>query len=447
MPGLNEICDAIATRPTAAPSCTSTECSALFTRPYDEQPLDLRRVLDASFSHPAEWWQGLDTDRRSALTSIYNRMCGLRLWCRVRQVRAVHPGEPPVSIWGFKFRVPGLSVSVDLVTDDNTALFEALISSGASCMDMGAGGSLHAGQASLRQRSTSDSLHVAVGSDNLSDAHVDLFASVTKGGKGVPCEYDVPGTAAHLGREVGTEKIRQFFQWLTSWMNYGPLPIARDLVRTVTSGVQVFPDFELTPTVPQPEPANRGDAAPPPFVGITLRGPLGKDRPQPLVPPESKRPNPDIAVLTAEITTLITGDLERKVRQDALLPSRVRRRSRQARDLADKAGPDEEARLRQAAEEAEEEEASYANPEDLGRELAARMEKARTSFQSTVRLVLGPAYGGLDDADRRAIAGAIRTIALIVRERLPERAAGVRSVVVLFGVVNNVKSEVIDLPE
>jgi hypothetical protein len=34
-----------------------------------------------------------------------------------------------------------------------------------------------------------------------------------------------------------------------------------------------------------------------------------------------------------------------------------------------------------------------------------------------------------------------------VLKHLPGRTAGVRSVIVLFGVVNDVKSEVIDLPE
>jgi len=75
------------------------------------------------------------------------------------------------------------------------------------------------------------------------------------------------------------------------------------------------------------------------------------------------------------------------------------------------------------------------------------MGQARINGEATVRLALGPAYGGLDDIDRRFIAGAIRTIALIVRKHLPDHGAGVRSVIILFGVVNDVKSEVIDLPE
>jgi hypothetical protein len=129
----------------------------------------------------------------------------------------------------------------------------------------------------------------------------------------------------------------------------------------------------------------------------------------------------------------------------ALLPSRVRVRRSETQRALEVAGPDEEARRWKAAEEAEA--SSYADAHLLGLDLAARMEQARINGEATARLVLGPAYGGLDDIDRRFIAGAIRTIALIVRKHLLERAAGVRSVIVLFGVINNVTPEVIDLPE
>ena len=43
------------------------------------------------------------------------------------------------------------------------------------------------------------------------------------------------------------------------------------------------------------------------------------------------------------------------------------------------------------------------------------------------------------------VAGEVRRIALIVRKHLPTRAAGVRSVLVVFGVGRGAKSEVIDI--
>lgn len=179
---------------------------------------------------------------------------------------------------------------------------------------------------------------------------------------------------------------------------------------------------------------------------VTVHGPLPK-RPEPLVPPEAKHPSRDLAELEAKVITPLKRELEQKVRRDALLPSRVRVRRRETRRALEVAGPGEEEKRRKAAEEAEEEVTSHADAHVLGIALAARMEKAWINGEATVSLPLGPSYGGLDDIDRRFITGAIRTIALIVRKHLPGRAAGVRSVIVLFGVVNNVKSEVIDLPE
>jgi hypothetical protein len=178
---------------------------------------------------------------------------------------------------------------------------------------------------------------------------------------------------------------------------------------------------------------------------ITVQGPL-PERPEPLVPPEAKRPIPDVAALQAEVITPMPREIEQKVSRDALLPSRVRVRRSETQRALEVSGPDEEARWRKAAEEAEAEVSSYAGAHLLGLDLAARMEQARINGEATARLVLGPAYGGLDAIDRRFIAGEIRRIALIVRKHLPDRAAGVRSAIVLFGVVNNVESEVIDLP-
>jgi hypothetical protein len=85
-----------------------------------------------------------------------------------------------------------------------------------------------------------------------------------------------------------------------------------------------------------------------------------------------------------------------------------------ARELV---GPGEEEKARKAAEEAEAEASSYPDAHLLGIGLAGRMEQAAISGEATVRLALGPIYGGLDDADRGFIAGEVRRIALIVRGR------------------------------
>jgi hypothetical protein len=351
----------------------------------------------------------------------------------------VHAGEAPVSIGIAKFNVPGLSVSVDLETDDNKALLDALVTGGANCIDTGVGGMLHSGQTSVRQISTSDSLHVAVGSGNLSDAHVDLYASVTSRGESVPCQYNPAGTAAHLGREILAEKLRGLVRSLTGWMKFGPLPILRDVLRTVTSGVQIFPDSSLTPTVPQPEPVNRQDAVPPPLVGITWRGPVAESR-----QPEAKRVGPDVRALSVDVVNGIQSALDKQVSPEALFPPQVRARLAELRKAAETAGPDEEAALNAALER----EADYADAHDVAFDLAERMERARRAHQSWVKLELDRygRYGELDGNGRRAIVGELQRIALILRDHLTDRAAGVNTIVLIFGSDNLAVREEIRLP-
>jgi hypothetical protein len=79
-------------------------------------------------------------------------------------------------------------------------------------------------------------------------------------------------------------------------------------------------------------------------------------------------------------------------------------------------------------------------------DLAGRMEHARQSGDSRVTIDLGERYGPLDAASRRAIAGEIRRIALILRHHLPHGAQGVRWVLVIFGAGRGRESEVIELP-
>src|SRR5262249_12021160 len=95
-----------------------------------------------------------------------------------------------------------------------------------------------------------------------------------------------------------------------------------------TGGLQVFPD----PGPPAPVPP--GAIGPEPFrssPGFSLGGVIGlllsalldtsrivvhgpvPERPEPLVPPEAKRPRPDVAELEAKVITPLTRELEQKV--------------------------------------------------------------------------------------------------------------------------------------
>jgi outer membrane protein OmpA-like peptidoglycan-associated protein len=423
-----ELCDVGPPPPTPSGTepparCSSTlECYAMSSEPFDRQPPGLQRVLAASFPDPAQWFGDLDRDRRQALAAIYNRLCELGLWCRVRQVLAVHPGEAPVSIWGVKFKVPGLSVSVDFVADDNKAVLDALIGSGTSCVDTGIGGSLHAGQSSLREQSASESLHTAIGSRNLFDVHIDLFSSPA-GGKSISCVYNVPATAAHLGREVFPEKFRGLVHWLTSWMNVGPLPIARDIARTLAAGGQALPDFTLTPNVPQPEPLSRHDVFPQPLWGITWHGPIKEER----------RHRSNLPALPPDVQRILDEEIPRRIRQNALVPAEAQRRVATATAAREMAGKDDEFALIAALEAAHERLESFATDAHyFADNLARLMADATRNGRPAVAVQLGKMYEDLSAPDRQIILDQVRDIARIVRALLGARAAGVYKVWVLF---------------
>lgn len=467
-----EICDPITTKPEAMPGCSPTNCSA-FGGSFDKQPPDLQLVLTKSFkTNAAAWFEQLEPERRMALQQIFNRMCQYGVWCHVRLVLRIEAGEKPLKLAGHSFPVFGSTPSVFFTSPSGNTLLEALMATGKFCMAFGAGASEHPGQTTLREVSGSDSLHISIGSDDALDAHVDRYSPVPDPPGSAFCPNEpTPAAVGHIGREVVPGKVRKgvftgaFGGALVGGIG-GGLPGA--VVGGALGGAAGAGGFQVFPDPGPPAPAPPGAVGPEPFrtspgfsLGgainllvsallessrVTVHGPLPR-RPEPLVPPEAKRPSPDVAELEAKVITPMTRELEQKVSRDALLPSRVRVRRRETQRALEVAGPDEEEKRRKAAEEAEAEASSHADAHLLGIDLAARMEKARINGEATVRLPLGPAYGGLDDIDRRFITGAIRTIALIVRKHLPGRAAGVHSVIVLFGVVNDVKSEVIDLPE
>ncbi len=423
---------------TAAPGSASTNCSAVSTDRFDRQPPDLRRVLAASFEDPAAWFAGLDSERRLALVSIFNRMCRFRLWPRVRLVLKVVAGEPPV---GHLFTAPGRTPSVYFTSRSGGDLRDALMASGRFCLAYGLGASQHAGQPTLREISGSDSLHISIGPGDQFDAHIDRYSPVpTYPGSSFCPNEPTPAALAHIGREVVPEKVRGV---------------------TGIPGVQVFP--EPPPAAPVPE----GAVAPEPYrsapgftpVGvaglllggllestrITLHGPR-KAPARPLVPAEPERGSPDVVALPPETATRIARALDAQVSREALLPSRARRRLEAARHALDVAGPDEEKVRRAARDEAEAAASSYADAHVVALDLAARMEHARRRGLARVTIELGASYGGIGAASRAAIAGEVRRIALILRNHLPERAAGVRYVLVIFGAGRKRKSAVVELP-
>jgi hypothetical protein len=373
-------------------------------------------VLSKSFKDPAGWFAKLDPESRLALASIFNRLCQYRLWCHVRAVLKVAPGEAPVLLADRVFQVPGRTPSVYFMSLGGQALIQALMATGRFCMARGIGASKHPGQTTLREISGSDSLHVSIGPGDRFDAHIDKFSPVTEHPGSSFCS-NIPSIAAlsHIGREVFTGDIRD---------------------KTGIPGVQVFP--EPPPPGPRPELTRRQEPeGPPPIVGITWHGPRRRTRPR--LPSEAS------PVLSAQLVTRIHRAVKEQVSPDALLPSHVRVRRAKARWAAETAGPNEEAALRRARDRAEQEAGNYPDAQQLALDLAERMEQARRSRATWVKIDL-PQYGSGDFPSRKAIAAQIRRIALILRNYLPDRANNVRTIVIFFGSGNLATREEVRLP-
>jgi hypothetical protein len=150
--------------------------------------------------------------------------------------------------------------------------------------------------------------------------------------------------------------------------------------------------------------------------------------------------------LSVEVVTRINGAIKEQVSPDALLPSHVRVRRAKARRAAEFAGPNEETALRKARDSAENEAAAYPDAHLLALDLAERMEQARRGHVTWVKIRL-PQYGSSDFSSRRAIAGQIQRIALIIRNYLPDRAKDVRTIVIIFGSDNFTTREEVKLPQ
>jgi len=385
---------------------------------FDKQPPDLQRVLARSFTDPAEWFARLSPENRLALAAIFNRLCQFRLWCHVTSVLKIADGEAPVLIADRVYNVPGSTPSVYFMSQSGDALIKALMATGRFCMARGIGASQHPGQTTLREISGSDSLHVSIGPGNRFDAHIDKFSPVTERSGSTFCSNSASVAAlTHIGRELIPEIVRR---------------------KTGVPGVQLFPDFELTPNVPRPEPGSRQDAGlPPPAIGITVYGPR-KSTPRRAV----RQASP---LLPVEVVKQIYGAIGAQVSPDALVPSHVLARRAQARRALEFAGPFEEAALRKARDTAEGEAAAYPDPNELALDLAERMEHARRGRVAWVRLDL-PQYSSGDFNSRKPIAGQIGKMALIMRNYLPDHAKDVRTIVVIFGSGNFAAREEIKLP-
>ena len=396
-----------------APSSTSANCSAVSMDRFDKQPAALQRVLSKSFKDPAGWFGNLDREGRFALTEIFNRLCRYGVWRHVHLVLKLDAGEAPVLIADRVFDVPGRTPSVYFMSLAGDALIEALMATGRFCIAYGAGASQHPGQTTLREISGSDSLHISIGPGNKFDAHIDKYSPVTEHTGSSFCSNG-PSVAAltHIGRELVPEWIRR--KW--------GIP-----------GLQVFPE----PTFPQSGPATRQEGDSPPIVGITWRGPRPRTK--------SRVPREASPLLSVEVVTRIDRAIKEQVSPDALLPSPVRARRAKARWAAETAGPNEEAALRKARDAAEQEARNYPDAHEFALDLAERMEQARRSRLAWVKIDL-PQYGSGDFSSRKAIAGQIRRIALILRNYLPDRAKDVRAIVIIFGSGNFATREEVNLP-
>src|SRR5262249_34953359 len=133
-----------------------------------------------------------------------------------------------------------------------------------------------------------------------------------------------------------------------------------------------------------------------------------------------------------------------QVSPDALVPPPVLARRTQARRALEFAGPFEENALRKARDAAEAEAGSYPDPTVFALELAERMEQARRARSTWASIPPLTQYG--DPTSRKAIAGQIGKIALILRNFLPDRAKDVRTIIVIFGSGNQATRETVELP-
>jgi hypothetical protein len=167
--------------------------------PFDDQPEELRRVLNASFTagtfgcrgggSAADCFNRLETRERIVLLQLFNRFRELGIWAHVRLLTGIWTE----GVGGARFAV------------DNQ-LFHDLLLGGRMCVDTPLGGMLHSGT-SLREVSSASSLHLTLEAVNIAagkvmSAHIDAVSPVAERLPGGICRYDPTRAAAHIGREV-----------------------------------------------------------------------------------------------------------------------------------------------------------------------------------------------------------------------------------------------------
>jgi hypothetical protein len=159
---------------------------------------------------------------------------------------------------------------------------------------------------------------------------------------------------------------------------------------------------------------------------------LGPDKPPPRE--KKRRRLPEGGMLSQDVVEKIRSALEAQVRPDALMPPQMRARLAAARKAADEAGPDEEASLIKKRDAVEAEAAEYTDAHDVAFELAVRMDQARRSGRSYAKIELWQygAAGVSGGGTREVIVKEMRRIALLLRSNLPDQAAGVNSILVIF---------------
>ena len=417
-----EICDPITTKPETLPSCRPPNCAAVSLERFEKQPPDLRMVLVKSRGtkeDAADWFGRLDTEDRMALAQIYNRLCRYGVWCHVRLVTRVAPGEPPVIIADQIFKVPGATPSVYFITPSWPALFNALMATGRFCRAHGAGASQHPGQITLREISGSDSLHVSIGPGEGFDAHVDRFSPTPEPtGDGLCSNDPTPAAVGHIGRELASEKTHNFMRALRKFARkYVPVfgRVFPDL-----PGVEVFPEPPTQAPVP---PGSVGSDVPPDIIRMTLRGPV-----------KARRPRSDASPLPAAVEQQLAEEIPTHVPANALVPPSAERDYAVAAKAAEDAGPDEERALMAVREAALARLESFAGDAHyFAHDMARRMAGASSGRKQGFAVQLGPSYMKLTPDERKYILERIRDIARVDRALLAERAGGVYKIAVAFG--------------
>lgn len=419
-----EKCEKIAKREEIPDCGSTTDCSAISTKPFDQQPAALRTLIERSVQvDPAWWFAGLPSDLSLALTQIFNRLCRYGLLCEVRAIAKIDAAEPPVRVLDRLFNVPGLTPAVYFVGANVDAFPQTLINTGRFCQATGLGAALHPKGPTLREVSGSDSLHLSV-EDALIEGHIDHYSPVPQHpGRFCP-NTPTPAALGHIVREVVPEKLRKIVGGILD------LPGLRQVTQLVPEGLrdlltlpgtQLFP--EPAPPAPVP-PGAIGSEAVPELVRITLRGPVKQEH----------RKRPDVAPLPPDIEQRLADEIPKRVARNALVPPSVERAAETAATAAEYAGPDEEKDLVAKREAARHRRESFAEDAHyFAQDLARRMDQAKRSGHDAFVVPLGPIYGELTPADQKYVLNQIRDIARIARALLGERAALVHKVWVVFG--------------